>query len=255
MAIRGGEEALRHFRHAVHVDNKLENGGFDPVTEGDRAAERVMRSMIEAEYPEHQILGEEYGTKKTDAPWRWVLDPIDGTRGYVAGSPTWMTLVGLEYDGDPVVGAMVQPFTREVWHGYPKQTVYYRDLGENIGEVCSASEVVQCGVARLLTTDPRSVPDGYFTPAEAESFAALSRACRVTRFSLDAYAYALVASGCADVVAETGLQRYDVSAIIPVIRGAGAVISSWDGGFPGDGGRVLAAASAQLHEEALGFVQ
>lgn len=253
VAERGASEALRYFRQSLSIENKLEphqSGGFDPVTEADRAAERVMRQWIETEYPDHGIFGEEYGVKDSSSPWQWVLDPIDGTRGFVAGMTTWMTLVGLEYQGEPVVGAMVQPFTREIWHGYPEGLEYFGPMISD-SPSCKSSAVKSLEFARLSTTDPRATPAGYFSESEAQRFSDLSARCRVSRFSSDAYAYALLASGHMDVVAETGLQKYDVSAIIPVVRASGAYISSWSGGSPNEGHSVLAASTSELHQAAL----
>ena len=250
VAQTGGTEACRHFRRSLAIDNKLTLGGFDPVTEGDRRAETVMRAMIEAEFPEHGILGEEFGEKESASPWRWVLDPIDGTRGFMSGIPMWTTLVGLEHERVPVAGAIFQPFTGELWLTTSEGTAY--EGAEPLK--CQTSSVKTLAEARLATTDPRPAPQGYFSLEEAESFRALGQACRVARFSLDAYAYGALTLGQLDLVVESGLQRYDVAALIPILKGAGAVISSWDGGEASDGGRVVAAATAELHRAALAYL-
>lgn len=247
VARAGADEALRYFRCSVHIDNKAGSYVYDPVTEGDRAAETVMRAQIEAKYPEHGILGEEHGEKATGSPWRWVLDPIDGTRGFVAGTPTWTTLVGLELEGVPVVGAIVQPFTGEAWHGFPGGARHHHG---GATRRCQASSCRRLDEARLATTDPRPLPHGPLSEDEARRFAALATRCPVTRFGHDAYAYGLLALGTLDLVVEAGLQRYDVAALVPVLRGAGAYVAAWDGKDPYGGGTMVASASEALLREA-----
>lgn len=261
VAESGAQEALRYFRKGTTVANKVTGQGatsvrskydFDPVTEGDRSAERVMRQRIESQFPHHGILGEEYGVKTGRSPWRWVLDPIDGTRGFVSGTPTWTTLVGLERDEEPVVGAIAQPFTGEVWHGFPGRTTYHRGT-ETLR--CSASSCARLEEARLSSTDPRPMPQGPMTEDECRHLLEVGRVCPVTRFGLDAYAYGLIALGEIDLVLEVGLERYDVSALIPVLRGAGAEVTDWSGRpSPAAGGRMVAASSSALHAQVLAFL-
>lgn len=247
LAERGGQAALEGFRRPQDVEDKAPGMNFDPVTEWDRAAERAMRRWIAANHPGHGILGEEEGGEDGDGPYRWVLDPIDGTRGFICGTTAWTTLVGLEQDERSVAGVIHQPFTGESWVGAADGAQYFGPRPRQL----RSSGCTQLAEARLSTTDPRPPPLGTFSEDEAEAFAALSRRTRLARFSMDAYAYALLASGDLDLVVETGLQRYDVAALIPVVRGAGGRISDWSGG-PADGAsRIVAAASASLHEEAL----
>ena len=248
VASRGGREALRFFRSELGVINKAGPGAFDPVTEGDRSAETVMRRVVERAFPDHGILGEEHPEKVGDGRWRWVLDPIDGTRGFISGSPTWTTLVGLEHDGVPVAGAIAQPYTEELWVGLPDRTLHEDRSGERTGRT---SGVTALSDARVQTTDPRAAPQGYFSEVEAAAFADVGARCRVARFSHDAYGYALIALAQTDLVIESSLKRYDVAALVPVIRGAGGVITDWRGEPPYAGGRVVAAATDELHAEAL----
>lgn len=248
VATAGSAEALARFRSDIEVDDKDAGVGFDPVTEADRASERAMRARIEASHPEHGILGEEYG-EKAGQGYRWILDPIDGTRGFVSGTPTWTTLVGLEHAGRLEYGVIRQPFTDETWAGGPDGGHWQRGEARRPLRVSGRTALSE---ARIASTDPRGVPHGPMSEGEAEAFLALARCCPVARFGLDAYAYGLLASGQVDLVVESGLQIYDVAAVIPVVRAAGGVITDWRGGDPsGEGGTVVAAASEALHAAAL----
>lgn len=240
-------ETLPRFRAGAAVESKSD-AGFDPVTEADRQAERALRRLIEAAYPDHGVLGEEFGAERTDAEWRWVLDPVDGTRAFVCGVASWATLIGLERNRRAVLGVIDQPFTDECWTGYDGRTVYRRGGHER---VCRTSDCASLAEARLSTTDPRC--EVYFTEAESAVFTEVASRARVMRFSLDAYAYALLATGELDLVIESGLKRHDVVALVPVIEGAGGVVTDWRGG-PADGegrGRIVAAATPALHKAAL----
>ena len=241
---------LQHFRKRAAVFNKA-GVWFDPVTDADRETERVVRRMIGKVFPDHGILGEEFGEVKTDGPWRWVLDPVDGTRAFVCGVASWATLIGLEYDGDPVLGLIDQPYTDERWFGVGGKTIFRR--GEDEFE-CETSGLTEISKARISTTDPRA--GEYFRDSEARAFERLTRAGRLARFSLDAYAYGLLAIGELDIILEAGLQRHDYSALAPVVEGAGGVITNWSGEKLGtdDRGETLAAATPQLHEAALAII-
>jgi histidinol phosphatase-like enzyme (inositol monophosphatase family) len=240
-------ETLPRFRQDLHVTDKG-GGAFDPVTEGDREAERVMRRAIEVRWPDHGIIGEEHGQLRPEARWRWVLDPIDGTRAYVCGVPSWTTLIGLEEHGSPVVGVVDQPFLGERWVGGADGTLYIRG-GEAVRARTSGRTRLE--TARVSTTDPRA--GGAFTHAEAEAFDAVARRTPLQRFSMDAYGYGLLALGTLDLVIESTLKHYDYAALVPVVRGAGGVITDWDGGLPGSDprGRIVAAANPALHAAAL----
>ncbi|MFC2951812.1 inositol monophosphatase family protein [Marinicaulis aureus] len=244
-------ETLPRFRKGTTIFNKA-GPWFDPVTDADREAERALRRMIEKIYPGHGVLGEEFAETKAEGPdsgnWRWVLDPVDGTRAFMCGTTSWATLIALEHDGAPVLGLIDQPFTDERWIGANGQTFY-----TNGGETAAAktSGLTEIAKARLSTTDPLAT--GYFSDEEAKAFARVAKAARVARYSLDAYAYGLLAIGELDIVIESGLQRYDYAALIPVVEGAGGVITNWRGEAPGDDekGELIAAASPELHRAAL----
>ncbi len=239
-------ETLPRFRTALAVQNKVA-AAFDPVTDADREAERAIRALIEAQQPEHGILGEEFGVHKPDAPHRWVLDPVDGTRSFICGAPTWTTLIALEVEFEPTIGIIDQPYIGERWCGTSDATTVTHAGSVRVARTSGCTRIDD---ARISTTDPRG--SGYFTRDEASAFSQLAAECKLARFSMDAYAYALLAVGQLDLVVESRLAHYDYAALAPVVRGAGGVISDWNGDrFDAEaGGRVLAAATPELHAAA-----
>ncbi|MEZ5892999.1 MAG: inositol monophosphatase family protein [Parvularculaceae bacterium] len=244
-------ETLPRFRAGVSVVNK-DKAAFDPVTDADREAERILREIIGATYAGHGVLGEEFGETKGAEPWRWVIDPVDGTRAFVCGVASWATLIALEHRGAPVAGIIDQPHTDERWIGSSGLT-RFTHKGET--RIAKTSGVKDLAKARVSTTDPRST--GYFNEAEASAFARVADAARVARFSLDAYAYGLLALGELDLVIESSLKRHDYAALIPVIEGAGGVVTNWRGEPPGTDtrGEFIAAATPELHAAALKLLQ
>lgn len=241
-------ETLPRFRAQAEIHNKA-GVLFDPVTDADREAERALRRMIRAAYPEHGVIGEEFGKENEGAEWRWVLDPVDGTRAFICGVASWATLIAAEHGGAPALGIIDQPFTDERWIGRRGARSTYARGGAR--RECRTSGLEALARARIATTDPRK--EGYFTREEADAFNALAARTRVARFSLDAYAYGLLAIGEVDLVMESSLNHHDYAALIPVVEGAGGVITDWRGDPPGsdDRGQVLAAASPALHRAAL----
>ena len=221
------------------ADNKAGEGNYDPVTELDRAAELALRAAIEERFPGDGIEGEEFGIVRPDAPRRWVLDPIDGTRALICGLPTWTTLVALAEAGEPVAGFIDAPVLGELVIGLPGEA----QLGN---KALRCSGCAQLPDARLATTDPF-----LFSDDAGECFNRLRTTARVTRYGLDALAYARLAAGHIDLVAETGLKRHDWHALVPVVRGAGGVVGNWEGGEDLSGGDVLAAATEALFEQAV----
>ena len=240
-------ETIPRFRTALAVDNKIA-ADFDPVTDADREAERAIRALIEAEQPEHGILGEEFGIHQPEAAHRWVLDPVDGTRSFICGAPTWTTLIALERDREPVLGIIDQPYIGERWCGVPGRTTVTHGGSTRVAKASGCTSLAD---ARISTTDPREA--AYFSATEATLFARVAEACKLARFSMDAYAYALLAIGQLDLIVESGLAHYDYAALAPVVRGAGGVITNWTGGsFDADaGGSLVAAATPELHAQAL----
>ena len=240
-------QTLPRFRDGVAVMNKA-RAAFDPVTDADRESERVQRELIAAAYPDHGIIGEEFGASGADRQWRWVLDPVDGTRAFVCGVATWTTLIALEYDKKPVLSVIDQPFTDERWIASHGETRFCRG-GKTAP--CKASGVTDLTKARISTTDPR--PTAYFTEDEAAAYARLAELSRIERFSLDAYGYGHIALGELDLILEAGLQHYDYAALVPVVEGAGGIITNWRGAPVGadDRNEVLAAATPELHAAAM----
>lgn len=252
LADLSGATILPHFRERIAVHNKLGDGGFDPVTEADRAAEEVIRARIKARYPTHGVLGEEHGAEPGSSPLTWVLDPIDGTRAFVCGMAQWGTLIALNDGAKPAVGILDQPYTRERWVGAGGRTTFRDTQGRR--SVLKTRACAALSAAVLSTTSPV----GYFTSAEQDAFWALSGQARLTRFGGDCYAYGLLAMGFIDLIVETSLQPWDVQALVPIIENAGGVITTWTGGDPQNGGRVVACGDAKLHAavlEALGAVR
>jgi myo-inositol-1(or 4)-monophosphatase len=237
---------LGHFRQPLAVDNKAGAGLFDPVTEADREAERVIRRRLATLHPEHAILGEEMGHQAGSAPYTWVIDPIDGTRAFITGMPLWGTLIGVTHEARAVAGMMDQPYMGErVWAGETGGTLWRGIDGATRAVRVSGCERLQD--ARLTSTSPDMFARGH----EAEAFGRLKAGARLTRFGGDCYAYCLLAAGHVDVVVECGLKAYDIVALVPIIERAGGVVSTWDGGRPEEGGRIVAAASRRLHDEVL----
>lgn len=240
-------ETLRHFRKAIAADDKTGAGaGFDPVTEADRASERVMREVLAARRPADAILGEEYGATPGSSGLTWVLDPIDGTRAYISGTPTWGVLVSIRDANGPLFGLIDQPYIGERFEGGFCTARLTGPQGEMPLRSRAARPLAE---ATVMTTFPE-----VGSPAEREGFEAVSRAARLTRYGMDCYAYALVALGQIDLVIEAGLNSYDICAPIAVIEAAGGVVTDWEGRPAHEGGRVLAAANAQIHAEALAIL-
>jgi len=238
-----GQEALRFFRIPIEIENKRGRGALDPVTEGDRQAEATMRRLINARFPEHGIIGEEFGAENADAPYCWTLDPIDGTRAFVSGLPTWGILAGLSHEGVPVVGAMGQPYTDEVFVGSRLGSSLHRK-GATTRLRTRACPALKDAV--LSTTSP-----GLFSAEERPCYDTLEGYAKLTRYGMDCYAYSIVASGFIDIVVESGLAPYDICALIPIIEGAGGQVTGWTGQSAAQGGRILATGDSALHEAAL----
>jgi len=243
LAAAARRETLAGCRDGVgNVENKLSEG-FDPVTESDRNSERAMRRLIETRFPDHGIFGEELPDRPAAGRWSWSLDPIDGTRAYICGLPSWTTLIALLDEGEPVLGAIDVPRLDELYLGHEGGAWMFAGVGERRPLATSACRNV--AEARLSTTDPY-----LFEGAEAVGFERLRRSTRLTRYGLDGYAYALVAAGSLDIVAESGLKPHDYHALVPLVRAAGGAVSNWSGGTDLAAGQVVAAANEALLEQA-----
>lgn len=241
---------LRYFRAGVAVDDKAARG-FDPVTAADRAAEDAIRAVISAARPDDAIVGEERPAVSGGSGVVWVIDPIDGTRSYISGAPSWGVLIAAGDAAGPSVGVIDQPFTGERFEGVSRGA--RREARWTRGAETRPLATRSCARledATLFTTYPE-----VGSPAERRGFEAARDRVRLTRYGLDCYAYALLALGCVDLVIEAGLRPYDVQALIPVVEGAGGVITDWRGGSCAGGGRVLAAGDSALHAQALRLLE
>jgi myo-inositol-1(or 4)-monophosphatase len=240
-------ETLPRFRAPLAIDNKDAAGGFDPVTQADKAAEAALRAAIAARFPSHGIQGEEEDDKRGSSVWSWIIDPIDGTRSFVSGMPTWGTLVGLLEDGVPRYGMMSQPFVGDCFIGGGGHADLFSH-GQRTALRCRRDRGLEA--ATLFSTTPEMFAPG----AELDAFNALSKAVRLTRFGADCYGYCLLAAGHVDLVVEANLGFYDVAPLIPIIEAAGGVVSDWSGKPMRGGGRAVAAASSALHKAALEYL-
>ncbi|HET7412746.1 MAG TPA: histidinol-phosphatase [Pararhizobium sp.] len=245
LADAAARETLPRFRSRLAIANKMA-AGFDPVTEADRAAEEAIRSLISARFPDHGILGEEHGKTNAGNRHLWVIDPIDGTRSYISGIPVWGTLVGLYEDGRARLGLMDQPFTGERFLAGP-EGAFYRRSGEE--RPLRVSDCDDLAAATLFTTSPH-----LHQGDRREPYLALERSVKLARYGCDCYAFAMLAAGNIDIVAEPGLKPYDIAGLIPIIEQAGGVVTTWQGERPEQGGDVVACATRPLHEKALAIL-
>ncbi len=242
--------ALRHFRsEALQIGNKRAgDGAFDPVTVADKEVETVIRSILADKRPLDGVLGEEHNNTKGTSGRTWVIDPIDGTRAFMCGLPTWGVLIALNDGSRPVIGVMDQPYTGERYVGVTTDHLMTslcqrggREVRLQTRRCSDLADAVMCSTA----------PDAFATREDSDRFSALSERTRLTRYGTDCYGFAMLARGQIDLVVESGLKPYDIQAMIPIIQAAGGFITNWQGGDCQDGGQVLAAADAAMHLAAL----
>ena len=230
------------FRTGLSSDNK-DATGFDPVTQADRAAEAAMREVLAKRRPNDAILGEEFGTQAGTSGLQWVLDPIDGTRGFISGTPTWGVLISVRDASGVLYGIIDQPYIGERFEGG-------FGIAETLGPL---------GVRKLATTGTETLGDATIlttfpevgSAEEGRGFHDVARSCKLTRYGMDCYGYALLAAGQVDLVIEAGLSAYDIQAPIAVVQAAGGIVTDWQGGPAHEGGRALAAANKTIHARAL----
>ncbi len=217
--------------------------GFDPVTRADRDAEAAIRRLIAARHPDHGVIGEEYGEDRPDAEWTWMLDPIDGTRAFIAGLPLWTTLIALRHEGRPVLGLIAQPYLDEVFVGRSGSARLVRQ-GE-ADRALSTRRDISLDQAIISCTD-----EAQFPGLELDAWRRIRAATRLARYGCDAYAYAMLALGRIDLVIESGLKPWDWSALVPVVEGAGGHVTDWSGGDDLASGRLVAAGDSNLIPQA-----
>jgi myo-inositol-1(or 4)-monophosphatase len=242
LATASGEAILPFFRTSLLVDDKNAGGAFDPVTAADRAAELAMRALIRDTFPSHGIIGEEFGAERPDADYVWVLDPIDGTKSFIAGMPAWGTLIALTRNGHPVYGMMHQPYFSERFSGDGKAARYRGPRSERALMVRPCDSLDR---ALLFTTSPR-----LMNAADRAAFGRVEEAVRLSRYGGDCYSYCMLAAGHIDLIIETELKPHDVAALIPIITGAGGIITTWEGEPAERGGRIVAAGDRRVHAAA-----
>ncbi len=240
------EETLKPFRSADLSPENKDASGFDPVTAADRAAELAIREILKRERPQDAILGEEFGSSEGESGLTWVLDPIDGTRGYISGTPTWGTLISVADETGPKFGIIDQPYIGERFSGGLGNASMTGPLGQSSLNTRQGRTLAE---ATLLTTFPE-----IGTRRERQGFEAVEHHVKLTRYGMDCYGYALLAAGQVDLVIEAGLHAYDIQAPIAVIEAAGGLVTDWSGAPAHEGGRVLAAANADLHAAALAIL-
>ena len=246
LATRSGEAIMPFFRSALTADDKSGGLDFDPVTEADRAGEAVMRHMIKTTFPEHGIMGEEFADENAEADYVWVLDPIDGTKAFISGLPLWGTLIGLKHKDVPAYGMMHQPFTGERFSGDTRSARYRGPAGERALATRPCASLAE---ATISTTTPH-----MFSGKALEAYQRVERACRMHRYGYDCYAYCMLAAGHIDLVIETGLKPCDILPLIPIITGAGGIVTDWEGGPVRGGGSVVVAGDPRLHAMALSLL-
>ena len=237
---------LAHFRRADLTADTKETERFDPVTVADRLSEERMRAILARRRPQDGVLGEEFGAVAGTSGLTWVLDPIDGTRGYLSGTPTWGVLISVRDAGGPIYGIIDQPYIRERFEG---------GLGR-------AMVTGPSGVAALKARGARPLAEAIVfstfpevgTAEEGAAFRRVASQARLVRYGTDCYGYALIAAGMIDLVIEAGLQAYDVQAPIAVIEAAGGIVTDWQGRPAPQGGQILAAANREIHAEALALL-
>ena len=245
---QAGEIPLRYFRSGLAVTDKRGKGkSFDPVTRADRETEEFIRARIAAEFPGHTIIGEEFGTTQGTDSLTWLIDPIDGTRGFISGTPMWGVLAGLKQGDQCLAGAMRQPYTGETWIGDGRAAHF---ISRRQRSRITVREQVRLAEAIVCCTHPAMYP----TNEAREKFMRVVAECRFSRYGTECLGYGMLACGYVDLVIEGGLSAYDIMPLIPIVEGAGGVITDWQGNAALNGGLIVAATSKQLHEEVLEYL-
>ena len=236
--------SLNGFRESNDVVDKGLESEFDPVTEIDLKIEKAISQEIKLKFPGHGISGEEFGIIAPKAPWSWIIDPIDGTRSFIAGMPTWGTLVGLLWEGRPAYGMMSQPYVGDCFLGGAGISELYTKAGSKVIRAGSNSKLKE---SVLFST----TPDMFQLGKELDCFNNLVKRVKMTRFGADCYGYCLLASGSVDLVVEANLKFCDIAPLVPIIECSGGVVAHWNGEPVASGGQVVAASSKELLNQAL----
>lgn len=243
-----GTVALKYFRTPVPIENKKQDGEFDPVTQADREVELLIRERITSKYPDHGIVGEEFGATNVDKPSQWIIDPIDGTRAFMSGMTGWGLLLGFIENNQPLIGFMHQPYLEETWVGTPDGSCLIR-RGET--QFITTSATTNLSDSVLYCTHPEM----FGSAQRLSNFENLASHVKLMRYGGDCYAYCLLAMGFIDLIVEDDLQPYDILPLVPIINGAGGIVTDIDGNIPHHGGLVVTAATESLHEQALEYMR
>lgn len=241
LAAAAANVSLKYFKKKIDVESKGPklSTNFDPVTIADKNTENIIRELIRTRFPDHNINGEEQADENKGSKYTWVIDPIDGTRAYITGIPTWATLVAL-HDGDkPIIGLLDQPYIKERFVGTSDGTTMN-------GQKITCRPCDDLLKATISTTDPLQLFNG---PVEQDAFFRVASRAKMMRNGYDSYAYAMIAAGFMDIVIESGLHAHDIQALIPIIEGAGGIVTNWQGDAADQGGQVLACGDKRLHEQ------
>ncbi len=244
LADAAAKVTLKYFRKPLEVINKGPKLGtdFDPVTIADQNTEKMILKLMSSRFPTHNIMGEEQSDEtNNDSIYTWVIDPIDGTRAFITGIPTWGTLVAMHDGEKPVIGMLDQPYLNERFIGTPSGSFLN-------GKIIKCRPCSDISVATLSTTDPQRL---FATNDEKTAFDQVAAKAKLVRNGFDCYAYAMIATGFIDVVIESGLEPYDIQALIPIIEGAGGIVSNWQGEHAHQGGQILACGDKRLHKQVI----
>lgn len=247
LASAAAASIMPHFRGPMDVEDKGGKTESDPVTIADKGAEKAIRDAIKQRYPDHGIIGEEYDATNPDASLTWVIDPIDGTKSFVAGLTGWGTLIGLTANSAPVLGLMHQPFLVETFEGDGASAQYFGRTGHGPLKVRDCGDL---GNAILATTSPNLLG----SDDNLARFQSVEDKVKLTRYGGDCYSYCMLAAGHIDLVIEAGLNQFDIAALIPIIEGAGGIVTSWSGESAALGGTVIAAGNRKVHDQALSIL-
>ena len=234
--------ALKWFRKPLDIESKTDQ---TPVTQADKEAEQLIRDMILQRHPDHSFFGEETGFVEGSSPWRWIIDPIDGTKSFACGKPTFGSLIALTHEDRPILGIIDMPALDERWTGIAGLPAVHNQ------KPCRTSGLESLDQAVVLAATP-----DMFQPDEWQVFNRVTSSAKFRNFGTDCYGYGLLALGHADIVMESDLKPYDYMALIPVVEGAGGVITDWQGNSLGDpdNRQVLASASPVLHDRVLELI-
>lgn len=243
LADAAAKVTLNYFKKPIDVMSKGAKLGtsIDPVTIADKTAEKTIRALIRARFPDHNIHGEEQANEEKGSTYTWVIDPIDGTRAFISGIPTWGTLISLHDGNKPILGLLDQPYLKERYIGTLQGTTLN-------GKKISCRPCDSILKATISTTDPLQL---FTDPIEQDTFFRVASRAKFMRNGYDCYAYAMIAAGFIDIVIESGLEAYDIQALIPIVQGAGGIVTNWQGKSADHGGQVVACGNIELHKQVI----